>query len=174
MEKVPTQVCLVRWWRTKGIIHPQRGNKYTEVTRSCLAASVYIESASSSGEDKEDARSSSADLVQVKSASSSGANSLEEEEGGNCQGPHKKNGHSAHRGRVGWRALRGFGTLANGGAFWRDTGRACSLTLCLPYGLLSLKRIIYRCLASRSSSPYLHACPPYFVSPLRDNSLCRA
>ena len=77
-----------------------KGKQNTEDTRSSLAGSVCIESASSSGADEEDAGSSSAESVQIKSASSS-YDSSEEREGGNRQGPHKRNGPSAHRGAEG-------------------------------------------------------------------------
>ena len=74
------------------------------------------ESAWSSGEDKEVAGSSSAESVQTKSASSLDVDSAEEEEGGNRQGPHQKNCHSAHRGVMHyWGIAHGAGGGGGGG-----------------------------------------------------------
>ena len=56
------------------------------------------ESVGSPGKDNNAAGSSSADSVRIRSTSSSDIDSSEEEEGGNRQGPHNKNSHSAHRG----------------------------------------------------------------------------
>ena len=70
---------------------PSQGQQSTEDTRSSLQnQSVY--------NPQEDAVSSAAESVPMKSASTSDIDSSEEEEGGERQGPHKKNGPSAHSG----------------------------------------------------------------------------
>ena len=82
---------------------PKEGDNSTKpelnhVQSTTVPVFAKEKSVRSSGKDNNDAGSSSADSVRIQSASNSDIDSSEEEEGGNRQGPHKKNSQSAHSG----------------------------------------------------------------------------
>ena len=78
--------------------HVQSATRGTNAYGNPVPVPSNKESIASPGKDNRDAGSNSADSVQKESASNAEVNSVGEEEGGNHQGPHKKNSHSAHRG----------------------------------------------------------------------------